>query len=158
MSKKMLASYASLGAAALALIFVLTGTFAKIQDVLTLTFSYFDLTFGKSLTFFGESIDVTKFSFMNLIPLLFLLGGITLLVLKLFVEQYKENRNFMFIAAVLIGAAGIFFMFSIEFAVPAQADADFSELSLGTGAIFAFILSCASAGAAIASETTLIDK
>ena len=113
MSKKMLASYASLGAAALALIFVLTGTFAKIQDVLTLTFSYFDLTFGKSLTFFGESIDVTKFSFMNLIPLLLLLGGITLLVLKLFVEQYKKNRNFMFIAAVLIGSAGILFMFSI---------------------------------------------
>ena len=157
-SKKLIASYVSVGAATLALLFVLTGTFAKIEDFLTITFSYFDLTFGKSWSFFGESIDVTKSIFMNLLSLLMLLGGITLLSLKLFVANYKEKRNFIFMAAGLIGVAGIFFALSITFAIPAQQDADFSELKLGSGAVFALIFSIISAGTAVASETILVDK
>lgn len=157
MSKKLLASYVSLGAVALALIFVLTGAFAKIDIFTTVNFSYFDLTFGRSFSNFDQTIFL-GFSFINLLSLLFMLGGITLLVLNLFAANFKDKRIFVFIAAGLIGIAGIFFALVIIFAVPAQADADFSELRLGSGAIFALIFSLISAGAAVASETVLIDK
>src|SRR5690554_5988985 len=102
----------------------------------TTNFNFADSTFGTSTTITGF-----KFSVLNLIPLVLLILGLVLVILKGFDIKLFANKNFdTLLIAVFSLLAGIGFLLVIVFTGMTN-DVDMDGFTLGMGAILAGALS-----------------
>ncbi len=102
--------------------------------------------YTKESNLFGE-IEVLKFSFMNLLPYIFVVGAIALAILG---DSRKGIKLFNFVACGLLIAAGVLFFLNVSFlqinedatSIWGAFGADIKDsLQLGAGAIIAGICS-----------------
>lgn len=155
--------FAPLGAAVLGFVAVLmifvAAVGSKINPSMT-PYTGLEVVFGKTVTSGVLSVKVLDFSFVNLLPYLFAIGGIACAVLS----YMKGDKKFALIATALFVVAGVLFFFAIA-GLQAPAFKDLSaeqiksakeNLTLGAGPIVAAILSFLAA--ACAAAPTVLEK
>lgn len=107
----------------------------------TTNFNFADATFGTSTTIGGTTITGFKFSVLNLLPLVLLILGLVLVILKVLDIKLFANKNFdTLLIAVFSLLAGIGFLLVIVFTGMTN-DVDMDGFTLGMGAILAGALS-----------------
>ena len=147
---------AVLGVVAVVMIFVAAVVFPMdyLDDV---TFTGLQVTFGYAETtdVFGSTVttEVLKFSFMNLLPYLMVIGAIVLSVLAFL---GKGNKFFAIIAAVLFIVAGVLFFLTVAFTIDANGEGLGEGYVLGAGPIVAGI--CSILAGLVAAAPTVMGK
>lgn len=119
----------------------------------TVSYSFLDLTFGKSMDILGEKYKLFKFSIPNLITLLLLLSTLAICTLNALEVNISKVivRNPNIAAAVFPLLSGIMVLLVKVFTVIPE-DLTLEEFSLTPGTIIIAILLFLSAGTAIFKE------
>ena len=103
--------------------------------------TFMNVTFATPVSIAGFSLGELKFSILNLIPLLLLIAGLVLLVLKVLDIKLFANKDLdTLLIAIFSVVAGIGFLLVIVFTGITN-DGDTEGLKLGMGAILAGALS-----------------
>ena len=122
----------------------------------TSTYTGAQVTFGytaKAEAGLGTaSLEVWKFSFLNLLTYILLLAGMVFALLALFGKLGKISA---FVAAACFLVAGVFFFCSVPFTVPASEKATMEGWKLGAGAIVGGVLAILSAACCVVKALVL---
>ncbi len=98
------------------------------KDVAELSYTGTQITFGLKRTAGALSVEIYKFSFMNLLPYILVLGGVVVTVLNIFGKASKFGA---FIAIALYLVAGVFFFLALTFALPTTVSNEYFKLGAG---------------------------
>lgn len=105
------------------------------------TYTFLEMTFGKTTKIFGVELVIFKFSFLNLLTVIFLLGAIGVAVLRFLGKGIMKSDTAIVLALAIL--ALLFVVLSKQFTVMSSKeahDAFIEEFSLGGGAIAIAVL------------------
>lgn len=142
--------YLSVATIALAAIAILTIVMpAIVWDKMEQAYSGLEVTFGCKEEIVGKEVEVFKFSFMNFLPYLLLIGGIVLTVMNL----KGGSGLFKIVSAACFVVAAVLFFMVVGNTVPNSDYVTGEELKevfeMGAGAIIGAICSILAAGVSV---------
>jgi len=105
------------------------------------TYTFLDLTFGKTTTVLGIEIVIFKFSFLNLLTVILMLGALAVAILRFLGKGIMKSDAFIVLALAVL--ALLFVVLSKQFVVMTNQDvkdAFIKDYALTGGAIAVAVL------------------
>lgn len=105
------------------------------------TYTFLDMTFGKTTTLLGVELVIFKFSFLNLLTVILMLGAFAVAVLRFLGKGIMKSRAFIVFALAVL--ALVFVILSKQFVVMTNQDvkdAFIKDYTLTGGAIAIAVL------------------